>query len=83
MTMHASHCQAVGVSFVPLAIESLGGWSDLAVKTLSSIGRLLGQWLGILPSDYSSSVSEVCNFTMEGECLSMATPIPNHFPTHR
>ena len=35
MTMHASHCQAVGVSFVPLVIESLGGWSDLAVKTLS------------------------------------------------
>ena len=50
MTVHASHCQAVGVSFVPLVIKSLGGWSDLAVKTLSSIGRLLGQRLGI-PSD--------------------------------
>ena len=51
MTMHASHCQAVGVSFVPLVIESLWGWSDLAVKTISSIGRLLGQRLGILPSN--------------------------------
>ena len=38
MTMHASQCQSVGVSFVPIVIESLGGWSDLAEKALSSIG---------------------------------------------
>ena len=74
MAMHASQCQAVGLSFVPLVIESLWGWSDLAAKTLSSIGHLLGQRLGILPPD---SVSEVCNFTLEGERLSMATLISN------
>ena len=34
MTMHASQCQAVGVSFVSLVIESLGGWSDLAFPAL-------------------------------------------------
>ena len=64
MTMHASQCQAVGVSFVPLVIESLGCWSDLAVKTLSSIGRLLGQRLGILPSDSVRHLFQQCAISL-------------------
>ena len=35
--------------FMPLAIESLGGVSDMAAETFSSLGRLLGQHLGISP----------------------------------
>ena len=49
MATHAASCREVGVSFIPLAVESLGGWSDLAAKTISRIGRLLGQRLGIPP----------------------------------
>ena len=64
MAMHASSCQAVGVSFVPLVIESLGGWSDLAAKTLSSIGRLLGQRLGILPSDSVRHLFQRCAISL-------------------
>ena len=64
MSMHASQCQAVGVSFVPLVIESLGGWSDLAVKTLSSIGHLLGQRLGILPSDSVRHLFQQCAISL-------------------
>ena len=30
MAAHAAPCRAVGVSFIPLAIESLGGWGELA-----------------------------------------------------
>jgi hypothetical protein len=48
MTTHAASCRAVGVSFIPLA-ESLGGWSDVAAKTISRIGHVLGQRLGIPP----------------------------------
>ena len=48
--LHAASCRAVGVSFVPLLVESLGGWSGHAAKTLFSIGRLQGQRLGIHPS---------------------------------
>ena len=64
MTMHASHCQAVGVFFVALVIESLGGWSDLAVKTLSSIGRRLGQRLDILPSDSVRHLFQGCAISL-------------------
>ena len=46
---HGAACQAVGITFIPLAIESLGGVSDMAAETISSLGRLLGQRLGISP----------------------------------
>ena len=37
---HAEACRTVGVSFVPLVVESLGGWSDEASDTIANIGRL-------------------------------------------
>ena len=48
---HGLACQAIGISFIPLAIESLGGLSVTASDTISSIGRLMGQRLGIPPAD--------------------------------
>ena len=61
MATHAASCRAVGVSFIPLAVESLGGWSDLAAKTISRIGRLLGQRLGISPSITSCQLFQRCS----------------------
>ena len=46
---HGASCQAAGISFIPLAIESLGGLSDTTAETLSSIGRLIGQRFGVPP----------------------------------
>ena len=43
---HAEACHSVGVSFIPLVVESLGGWSDQAADTIRCFGRLLGQRLG-------------------------------------
>ena len=64
MALHAASCRAVGVSFVPLLVESLGGWSDLAAKTLSSIGRLLGQRLGIPPSETTRHLFQRCAISL-------------------
>ena len=61
MATHAASCRAVGVSFIPLAVESLGGWSDLAANTISRIGRLLGQRLGISPSITSCQLFQRCS----------------------
>ena len=47
---HAESCRAIGVSFVPLVVEKLGGWSKQAVDTLC-IGRFVGQRLAIPPSE--------------------------------
>ena len=40
-----------GVSFFPLVVESLGGWSDESIDIIKSIGRLQGQHLGISPNE--------------------------------
>ena len=42
----------MGVSFVPMVVETLGSWDEEAVHTITTIGRSQGQRLGIPPSDY-------------------------------
>ena len=41
----------VGVNFIPLIVESLGGWSLEAISNVRDIGRLQGQRLGTPPSE--------------------------------
>ena len=50
--IHLENCLAAGVSFVPLVVESLGGWSDEAIDTLRLIGKQQAQRMG-LPSSHS------------------------------
>ena len=50
MIAHAGVCRAAGVTFIPLVVESLGGWSEEAIQTIKSIGQLQGQRLGIPPT---------------------------------
>ena len=45
--LHQGVCQATGIDFVPLVVETLGGWSQEAVETIKAIGRLQGQRLGL------------------------------------
>ena len=53
LATHAPACQIAGISFISFAIESLGGLSDATNKTISSIGRLIGQWFGVPPHESS------------------------------
>ena len=46
MSLHVAACHRVGVSFVPLAVEVLGGWSKSASTIIADISRMLGQRLG-------------------------------------
>ena len=48
MVSNVGACRAAGVTFIPLVVESLGGWSKEAIQT---IGRLQGQRLGIPPPE--------------------------------
>ena len=50
---HGAECQAADISFIPLAIETLGGLSDTTADTISNIGRLIGQRFGISPTESS------------------------------
>ena len=39
------------VVFVPLVMETLGGWCDEAIRTIRRIGHQQGQRLGIPPAE--------------------------------
>jgi hypothetical protein len=43
LAAHADACQAVGVSSIPVVMETSGGMSASAVCTPGCLGRLLGQ----------------------------------------
>ena len=51
MVTHAEAVRSVGIDFVPIVAETLGGWSEEAIHTIKSIGRLQGLRLGIPPPD--------------------------------
>ena len=51
MAAHAEACRSVGIVFVPLVAETLGGWSQEAISTIKGIGRIQGHRLGIPPSE--------------------------------
>ena len=64
MAAHNAECR---VSFVPLAVESLGGWSHEAALQISRVGRLVGQRLGTTPKQFhicSSVCPSVCGEEM-------------------
>ena len=48
---HNANCAAAGVVFLPIVVETLGGWSKEAVFHISKIRRLMGQYLGLPPNE--------------------------------
>ena len=53
---HSSYCHSSWISFVPLEVETLGGWSCEAVETIKAIGCLQGQRLGLPWSETTSHI---------------------------
>ena len=60
MAAHNAECRGAGVSFVPIAVESLGGWSNEAALQISRIGRLVGQRLGTTPAEAVINPRRTC-----------------------
>jgi hypothetical protein len=70
LAAHADACQAVGVSFIPVVLETLGGLSASAVSVVACLGQLLGQRMGISPADSTRHLFQRCAiyFPLEGQC---------------
>ena len=64
MAAHNAECRGAGVSFVPLAVESLGGWSHEAALQISRVSRLVGQRLALLFQRLS----------VERKCIDVGSP---------
>lgn len=64
LSAHAGACNEVGVSFIPIVFESLGGLSSSAVSNLTYLGRLVGQRLGIPPSESIRHLFQRCAISL-------------------
>ena len=43
LTSHLSACRSVGVEFIPLVIETLGGSTEDTISTIHTLGQAIGQ----------------------------------------
>ena len=78
---HQEACQAVGMSFVPLVVESLGGWSEEAAFTISRIGRLLGQRTGSSPGETTRHLFQRLSVALwRGNATLWLNRLPTHSP---
>ena len=62
MVAQNAECAGAGVSFVPLAVETLGGWSHDAALQISRIGRLR------LGTNSEEAVSQFCSSACPSVC---------------
>ena len=68
---HADACHDVGLLFVPLVVETLGGWNQEAISTFEAIGRLQGHRLGTPPHETTNHLfqRDCRHCSVEGECF--------------
>ena len=79
MAAHNAEFRGAGVSFVPLAVESLGGWSHEAALQISRIGRLVGQRLGTTPAETVSHLFQRLSICLwRGNATMWARRLPSH-----
>ena len=46
MSKYDERCTAEGITFIPLAVDSFGGWNGAALDVFSKLGRQLSRQLG-------------------------------------
>ena len=46
MSKYNDRCAAEGITFIPLAVDSFGGWHGAALDVFSKLGRQLARQLG-------------------------------------
>ena len=70
MTFHAESCRSQGINFIPLVVESLGGWSLTVCHTMPTT-RTTPRHSPF--RDYTTTIPETITSSVEGECQPVAT----------
>ena len=78
---HGDACQSAGIHFVPLVLESLRGWSRGAVETITAIGRLQRQRLGLSTSETTAHLFKKLSVCLwRGNACTWASRAPVQSP---
>ena len=81
LAAHVVACRAAGIAFVPLVVESLGGWSNEAADTITKIGRCQGHRLGVPPAESIRHLFQCCAITLwRGNASMWIHRLPAHPP---
>ena len=75
---HSEACHAVGVTFIPMVVETLGGWGEEAALTVKNIGRLQDLRLGIPPRPSNSTPFSAAGHQSVEEQRHPLDPPPPH-----
>ena len=71
-------CDRQGVSFIPLAFESLGGWHSSAVKEVKKIAQAMARQTGQDESEVCShAISRLSLLLMKGNASILINRIPS------
>ena len=74
---HESECHQNGITFVPLAAESLGGWSRLAMDTIREFGKLQALRCNLPPAHSIRHLFQRLSITLwRGNANSWASHVP-------
>ena len=73
MAAHNEACLSMGVVFITLVVESLGGWSEEAVYNITRIGRLLEQRS---PQKQPATCSRTVQRIVEKQCCHVVLEAP-------
>ena len=74
----AEDCERQGVSFTPLAFESLGGWHRVAVNEVKKIAQAMARQTGRDESEVCShAISRLSLLLMKGNSAILVNRIPS------
>ena len=75
---HFDECRDSGISFIPLVVESLGGWNVKGMDVIKYIGKVQGLRLGLQPSETKKHLFQRLSVTLWlGNANLWASRIPN------
>ena len=64
MVVHAEDCQAAGVHFAPLVLETVGGCGQDLIEMVKSLGRLQAQRLGSEPAEATRHLAQKVSISL-------------------
>ena len=76
-------CHREGIEFVPLPVETLGGWDSRAIKVIGKLGRQLARHCGKEDSEIiSHTFQRLSILLMRGNASLLLSRSPSYIPQH-
>ena len=79
MTKHGEGCRLAGMVFIPMVVETFGGWEESAVAQLKKLGAALARHTGEEESEKIRHLYErLAILLVKGNAALFLNRLPNH-----